>query len=411
MGDRAQLRLGPLNLWSPLLLAPMAGVTDLPFRRLCRQFGERPLLDAPGWQAQLATARRGVDAPSGLYVMEMITARALVEGNRETWRMIQPDDQERVRSVQLYGTNPHVMAAATKLLVEGDYVDHIDMNFGCPVPKVTRRGGGAALPWKRDLYEQIVAGVVETADRHAKDGPGSIPVTVKMRLGIDDDHLTAFDAGKIAENVGAVGVGIHARTQEQYYSGSARWPMISKLKEHLKIPVFGNGDIFSGTDATDMIAETGCDAVIVGRGCQGRPWIFGKIIAEMHGLPEPDDPNLGEVAQIILQHAELMVETTDNEDRAMREMRKHIGWYLRGFPVGGRTRQQLSMVSTLEELGNQLSQLEPDVPFPPVAEGRRGRAGTARTPHLPHGWLDSRSVTESEAAELDLADGDGGSGG
>ena len=403
---RAAVQLGPLSLGTPLILAPMAGVTDLPFRRLCRKFGEAPLPEG-----ELQSARQGVDAPAGLYVMEMVTARALVEQNRETWRMIQPDPQERVRSVQLYGTDPNTMGEAARLLVTGGYADHLDMNFGCPVPKVTRRGGGAALPWKRDLYRDTVAAVVQAADRFAPGGPGSVPVTVKMRLGIDDDHMTALEAGKAAQDVGVAAVGIHARTQEQYYSGKARWEWISRLKDTLRIPIFGNGDVFSGRDAELMLDQTGCDAVIVGRGCQGRPWLFGQIVARLHGFPEPENPNLGQVVDTILEHTDLMAENEGDELRALREMRKHIGWYLRGFPVGGALRQQLSLVSTRAELADLLRTLDFDAPYPEAAAGPRGRAGSPKRPHLPDGWLDTRTVSSAQAEDLHLADGDGGSGG
>ena len=394
------VHLGPLNLWSPVILAPMAGVTDLPFRRLCREFGERPL--DPG---QLSTAEAGKDAPAGLYVMEMVTARALVEGNRETWRMLEPDPDERVRSVQLYGTNPATMAEAARLLVDRHLADHLDMNFGCPVPKVTKRGGGAALPWKLDLYRDIVTGVVREADRRG------IPVTVKMRIGIDDDHVTVFEAARIAQAAGVVAVGLHARTQEQYYSGHARWEWIARLKEQLKVPVLGNGDIFSAQDAREMMAQTGCDAVVIGRGCQGRPWLFEEIVADLWDRSAPTPPNLGQVCRVIERHADLMVQTVGEELRAMREMRKHLGWYLRGFSVGGATRQQLGLVSTRAELSTILATLNAEEPFPEVAAGPRGRAGKAKRPHLPDGWLSARTVSEQEKALLHLAEADGGSGG
>ncbi len=402
----ARLQLGPLSLWTPVILAPMAGVTDLPFRRLAREFGERALSPA-----DLASARPGVDAPSGLYVTEMVTARALVENNQETWRMLTPDPAERVRSVQLYGTNPETMGAAAGTLAERDLADHIDMNFGCPVPKVTKRGGGAALPWKKDLYRDILVSVVEAVDAAAPAGPGAIPVTVKMRIGIDDDHVTALEAAQIAQSVGVSAVGLHARTQEQHYSGVARWEWITRLKERVNIPVFGNGDVFEGVDARKMMQETGCDAVIVGRGCQGRPWLFEEITADLWGQPAPVPPTLSEVRETILRHADLMVASSGDEERAMREIRKHLGWYLRGFSVGGKTRQSLSLVSTLQELQQRLGALDGSEPYPAAACGRRGRAGRPKQPHVPDGWLLSRSVSESERALLQLAEADGGSGG
>ena len=389
----------------------MAGVTDLPFRRLAREFAEEPLA-GPGWTGMpLAAAQPGVDAPAGLYVMEMVTAKALTEGNRETWRMIEPDPAERVRSVQLYGTNPAVMAAATRALVERGYADHIDMNFGCPVPKVTRRGGGAALPWKRDLFQEIVRSVVRAADQYGAGGPGAVPVTVKMRIGIDDDHVTVFDAARIAQQEGIAGVGLHARTQEQHYAGQARWDSIARLKDQMRVPVFGNGDVFSGHDALRMMQQTGCDAVVVGRGCQGRPWLFREIVAQMHGLPSRGDPGMAELSRIIQRHAALMVEAHGDELRAMREMRKHVGWYLRGFAVGGAHRQKLGLVGSRVELAELLSELDQTQPYPAAAAGPRGRAGRPKRPHLPDGWLDSREVSAAERALLHLADDDGGSGG
>lgn len=384
----------------------MAGVTDLPFRRLCRQFGEKPFS-----ADKLASARSRVDAPAGLYLVEMITARALVEGNRESWRMVEPDPHERVRSVQLYGTDPTVMAAATKMLVERGLADHIDMNFGCPVPKVTRRGGGAALPWKLDLYQDILTSVVRAADQFAPAGPGSVPVTVKMRVGIDSDHITALDAAKIAEKTGIAAVSLHARTQEQYYSGQAQWEWISRVKDSVSIPVFGNGDVFSVADATEMMEQTGCDAVVIGRGCQGRPWFFEELVAGMTGQEVPEPPNLGQVCEIISEHAELMVESSGGEDRAMREMRKHLGWYLRGFPVGGNIRRELSLVSSLDQLRKRLDNLPHAEPYPESAHGQRGRGGGLKRPHLPHNWLQSQKITPEQRQELHLGDGDGGSGG
>ncbi len=244
--DAAPLRLGALEVAVPVVLAPMAGITNTAFRRLCREYGE------------------------GLYVSEMITSRALVERNANTMRLIRHHESETPRSIQLYGVDPATMAEAARILVAEDRADHIDMNFGCPVPKVTRKGGGAALPWKLDLFRDIVAAVVGAA--------GEVPVTVKMRKGIDDDHLTYLDAARAAEAAGAAAVALHARTAGQFYSGSADWSAIARLKETVtSIPVLGNGDIWSADDAVRMMAETGCDGVVVGRGCLGRPWLFGDL--------------------------------------------------------------------------------------------------------------------------------------
>lgn len=411
------VHLGAIQVQTPVILAPMAGVTDQAFRRICRDFANRGLpkgvveasgragseLGAPGLVAP------GLVAPGGLFVNEMVTARALVEGNESSWAMVAPDEQDPVRSIQLYGTDPQTLSSATKMLVERGLADHIDLNFGCPVPKVTRKGGGAAIPWKRDLFEDIVTSVVQAADSAAPGGAGSVPVTVKIRIGIDDDHITMFDAARIARSRGVAAVGLHARTQEQYYSGAARWPHIAQLKEMLDIPVFGNGDIFCAEDALEMMHQTGCDAVVIGRGCQGRPWLFEEITAALWGQPQPDAPNLQVVAETLMEHAALATDFDGIEARSMRELRKHVGWYLRGFAVGGAARRQLNLVSTLGELEERLFGLDLDQEFPEAAKRNRGRKGGARKPHLPHGWLDSQYLDEAEKAGLD--DSDGGDGG
>ena len=414
-GGPDSLEVGPLRLWSPVVLAPMAGVTDAPFRRLCREFGEEGL---PAWLRPIdeggsalvdgggtgRVATPGVDAPAGLYVCEMVTSRALVEGNAETWRMVAPDAGERVRSVQLYGVDPRTMARATRMLVERDLVDHVDLNFGCPVPKVTRKGGGAALPWKRDLFADLVGAVVRAAEEAGRGRGRGVPVTVKMRIGIDDDHVTFLDAARLAERAGVAAIALHARTQVQHYSGHAHWDRIARLKEAVRVPVFGNGDVFSGADACAMVRETGCDAVVVGRGCQGRPWLFREIVAALHDLPTPPGPDLGGVARVIERHARWQVEAMGDEGRAMREMRKHVGWYLRGFAVGGSARHALGLVSSLTELHDRLGALDLSQPYPSAAEGPRGRAGGEKVPHLPDGWLDSPVLTDSERAQLHLAE-------
>ncbi|MDO5033948.1 MAG: tRNA dihydrouridine synthase DusB [Actinomycetaceae bacterium] len=395
------LQIGPINLWTPVVLAPMAGVTDVPFRRLCRQYAEAGL--ESGLAAKLDGAEKGVDAPAGLFVCEMITARALIEGSEKTWRMVEPDPEDRVRSVQLYGVDPETMGKAAQMLVERDLVDHLDLNFGCPVPKVTRKGGGAALPWKRDLLEDILKAVVEGANRGGAKIGRDIPVTMKMRIGIDDEHQTYLDAGRIAERSGIAAVALHGRTQAQYYSGKADWEPIAALKDEISIPVMGNGDIFKGDDARQMMEQTGCDAVVVGRGCQGRPWLFTDIASTLSGADLPAvNPSLRTVAQIIREHSELMIDHLGSEFDALRNMRKHIGWYLRGYKVGGESRLKLGRVSSMEELDQLLSELDLDQPAPKSAEAPRGRKGHARRPHLPDGWLDSQVVSVEERAEVAL---------
>ncbi|PTR28810.1 nifR3 family TIM-barrel protein [Rhodococcus sp. OK519] len=364
------LRIGSLELGSPVVLAPMAGITNVAFRTLCRE---------------LELERAG--STSGLYVCEMVTARALVERHPVTMHMTTFGPTETPRSLQLYTVDPEITYAAAKMIVDENLADHIDMNFGCPVPKVTRKGGGSALPYKRRLFGQIVAAAVK-----ATEGT-DIPVTVKMRIGIDAEHHTHLDAGRIAAAEGAAAVALHGRTASQRYSGTADWSEIARLKEHVTdIPVLGNGDIFAAEDAAKMMAETGCDGVVVGRGCLGRPWLFAELSAALNGNEIPVPPTLGEVTAIMLRHGRLLADH-HGEDRGMREMRKHIAWYMRGFPAGSELRNGMARVSSLAELEGFLSQLDPTVPFPKDAEGPRGRQGSPGTVALPDGWLDDPEDT------------------
>jgi nifR3 family TIM-barrel protein len=273
--------------------------------------------------------------------------------------------------------------------------DHIDMNFGCPVPKVTRRGGGAALPFKRRLFGQIVAAAVR-----ATEGT-EIPVTVKFRVGIDDDHHTHLDAGRIAEAEGAAAVALHARTAAQRYSGSADWEQIAQLKQHVRtIPVLGNGDIYDASDALAMMASTGCDGVVIGRGCLGRPWLFAELSAAFTGSPPPEPPTLGEVADIVRRHGRLLA-AHFGEDKGMRDIRKHIAWYLHGFPAGSELRRALALVKTLNELDCLLDRLDGTVAFPDAATGARGRQGSPARVALPEGWLtDPDDCTVPALAEV-----------
>ncbi|WP_439710119.1 tRNA dihydrouridine synthase DusB [Demequina lignilytica] len=377
------LRIGPLEVDTPVVLAPMAGITNAAFRRLCREHG------------------------GGLYVAEMVTSRALVERTPESLRIIAHDPDETPRSVQVYGVDPATIGAAVRMICEEDRADHIDMNFGCPVPKVTRKGGGAVLPWKRDLFRDIVRAAVREASRF------DIPVTVKMRKGVDDDHLTYLDAARTAEREGVSAVGLHARTAAEYYSGEADWSSIARLKDAIRtIPVLGNGDIWQAEDAIRMVEETGCDGVVVGRGCMGRPWLFADLQAAFEGRPERVRPGLRTVADTIYRHGELMVaHFGDDEDKAMREIRKHMSWYLKGYPVGGEVRRSLGLVSTLAELRSILDTLDLDSPYPGAeAEGPRGRQGSPRVPACPDGWLDTQDITPDlelrlREAELSVSGG------
>ena len=375
---RSALQIGPIALRSPVVLAPMAGVTNVAFRTLCRE---------------LELARAGT--VSGLYVCEMVTARALVERNASTLHMTTFGPEESPRSLQLYTVDPATTYAAAKMIVDDDMADHIDMNFGCPVPKVTRRGGGAALPYKRRLFGQIVAAAVR-----ATEGTG-IPVTVKFRIGIDDYHHTHLDAGRIAAEEGAAAVALHARTAAQRYSGNANWDRIAELKQHVTdVPVLGNGDIFDAEDALKMMAVTECDGVVIGRGCLGRPWLFAELSAAFSGRPCPTPPTLGEVAAIARRHGELLADHF-GEDKGMRDMRKHVAWYLHGFPAGADLRRALALVKTLSEFDELLAQLDPDVPFPHAAEGPRGRQGSPGSVSLPEGWLaDPDDCTVPAGADL-----------
>ncbi|WP_442928331.1 tRNA dihydrouridine synthase DusB [Microbacterium sp. MMO-56] len=370
------LRIGPIVLDAPVVLAPMAGITNTAFRRLCREYG------------------------AGLYVSEMITTRALVERNATTMRLITHHESETPRSIQLYGVDPATTEAAVRLLVEEDRADHIDLNFGCPVPKVTRKGGGAALPWKLGLFREIVTRAVRAA--------GDVPLTVKMRKGIDADHLTFLDAGRIAEDAGVAAVALHARTAAEFYSGTADWDAIAQLAQTVtSVPVLGNGDIWSGADAVRMMAETGCDGVVVGRGCLGRPWLFGDLAAAFGAPGIRPDATLGFVAGAFRRHAELLVEFFEDEGRGCRDIRKHVAWYFKGYPVGGEIRAALATASTLAEIDDLLAQLDLAAPYPGAgAEGQRGRAGTPKRPALPDGWLASREMSGEAARALAEAEVD-----
>ncbi|MDP3950392.1 tRNA dihydrouridine synthase DusB [Microbacterium sp.] len=356
------LRIGPIDLDVPVVLAPMAGITNTAFRLLCREYG------------------------AGLYVSEMITSRALVERNDTTMRLIRHHESETPRSIQLYGVDPKTIAEAVRIIVAEDHADHVDLNFGCPVPKVTRKGGGAALPWKTSLFAEIVDQAVKAA--------GDIPLTVKMRKGIDPDHLTFLDAGRAAEDAGAAAVALHARTASEFYSGHADWNSIGELKQAVtSIPVLGNGDIWSADDAVRMMAETDCDGVVVGRGCLGRPWLFGDLAAAFGAESRPVDATLGFVADAFRRHAELLVDFLEDEDHGCRDIRKHVAWYFKGYPVGSDIRTGLATAQSLAHIDDLLGQLDRDAPYPGAdAEGQRGRAGRPKRPALPDKWLESRDV-------------------
>ncbi|KOG49435.1 tRNA dihydrouridine synthase DusB [Streptomyces varsoviensis] len=382
-----QLKIGPHSVQPPVVLAPMAGITNAPFRTLCREFS----------------------GGKGLFVSEMITTRALVERDAKTMRLIHFDGSERPRSIQLYGVDPATVGKAVRMIVDEDLADHIDLNFGCPVPKVTRKGGGSALPYKRHLLRSIL--------REAVTGAGGLPVTMKMRKGIDDDHITYLDAGRIAVDEGVTAIALHGRTAAQHYGGTADWESIARLKETVpEIPVLGNGDIWSADDALRMVRETGCDGVVVGRGCLGRPWLFGDLVAAFEGEGEGAGdgtgvtyaaPTLGEVSRVMLRHAELLARWLDSEERGVIDFRKHVAWYTKGFSVGSEMRKRLAVTSSLAELSALMSELDLDQPWPAGADGPRGRTSGRSRVVLPDGWLDDpydRSAVGAEA-ELDTSGG------
>ena len=353
------LKVGPLEVDPPVVLAPMAGVTNAAYRALCRSFG------------------------AGLFVSEMVSARALCEDNGRTRQMVAFHDDEDVRSVQLYGVDPHWVGEAVRRVVDLG-AHHVDLNSGCPSPKVTRRGGGAALPAHHVLFGNVV--------RAAVDAAGPVPVTVKMRMGLHDDALTYLEAAAAAADAGVAAIALHARTAEQLYSGRADWSAIATLKAHVTgVPVLGNGDIWAAPDALRMMSETGCDGVVLGRGCLGRPWLFRDLSDAFAGRPVQAPPSLGEVADVMRRHAELLVELFDDERFAMRDFRKHTGWYLTGYAVGGEKRRLLGLVASREELDALLRTLDQDARLPEGHENLpRGHLSGPRPVSLPERWMDTR---------------------
>ncbi len=369
------LSIGAITLPSPVVLAPMAGITNAPYRTLCREYG------------------------GGLFVSEMIGARALTEGNAKTRELTRFGPGETPRSLQLYGTDPTAIGEAVRMLVDIDHVDHIDLNFGCPAPKITRHGGGAAVPYKRRLFAAIVASAVDAA--------GGVPVTVKMRIGLDDDHPTHIESGRVAQDLGAAAVALHARTAEQLYAGEARWHEIEKLKVAVTtIPVLGNGDIWEAEDAARMMDQTGCDGVVIGRGCLGRPWFFRELEETLKGAERTAAPTLGGVVVAMRRHARLLVDWFGTAV-GIRSFRKHPGWYLKGFPIGNDVRHLLNQVEDLDHLDELLEMLDPSLPYPLVPDARRGHTHGPRRMKLPTGFLDD----PDEMPRLPEAAGEAVSGG
>jgi len=376
-GEFPVLRIGEISVWPPVVLAPMAGVTNPPFRSLCRAYG------------------------AGLYVSEMITARALVEGNRKTLLLASFGAEETTRSLQLYGVDPRYVGEAVRLLVGEGRVDHLDMNFGCPVRKVTSKGGGAAIPLKPRLLRAIVRAAVQAA--------GRVPVTLKFRIGIDDRHETYLDSGRVAQEEGCAAVGLHARTAAQLYDGEARWEAIARLKQEVThIPVLGNGDVWEAEDALRMMRTTGCDGVIVGRGCLGRPWLFRDLACVFDGREPANPPSLGGVVDVMLEHARLLAEWLGDESAAMKAFRKHSSWYTKCFPGSAPLRQRLMQVLRVAELHEVLAGVDGSLPYPPEAmRVPRGKAGGTQKVALPEGYLDHLDDDEAPGPEAETVDSGG----
>jgi nifR3 family TIM-barrel protein len=375
------LKIGNIELASPIVLAPMAGVTNAPFRTLCREFA------------------------SGLmYVNEMVMATALVHGSAKTERMVTFAPDESPRSLQLYGSDPVMLARAVTKLCENDIVDHIDMNFGCPVAKVTRKGGGAAVPAKPNLLRAIMKAAVKAAE------PYGIPVTAKFRIGVDEDLITYLNTGRIAEEEGIASIALHARTAEQHYSGIARWDAIAALKEAVtSIPVLGNGDIWTADDAVRMVNETGCDGVVIGRGCLGRPWLFEDLADAFNGREVKAPRTLGFVVDVMKRHLRTLVEhfgdDSSGTSRGVRDFRKHVSWYLTGYPVGGEVRHRLATADSIEAFDAILDEmLERNGADMTVVEGgeslRRGKTSGPIKVSLPEGFrgcLDDMTVPDDDS--------------
>ncbi|MHC4339190.1 MAG: tRNA dihydrouridine synthase DusB [Planctomycetota bacterium] len=370
-GEFRPLSIGTIEVWPPVVLAPMAGVTNYPFRKLCRRFG------------------------AGLYISEMITAKALVLGNKKTWHLAAFGPDESPRSLQLYGVEPASLAEATRRLVAENGTDHIDLNFGCPVRKVTSKGGGSAIPLKPRLLARLVRAVVGSA--------GEVPVSMKFRKGIDDTLTTYREAGRVGQEEGCSLVGLHARTAAQLYDGEADWEAIADLKSRVEIPVLGNGDIWEGEDALRMMRRTGCDGVIVGRGCLGRPWLFRDLADLFDGRVPQDPPGFGEVIDIMLEHAELLC-AWFGEERGIVAMRKFTTWYTKSFPGGAALRKRLTLIRSLDDLRARTADADRKAPFPPAGmRARRGKRSGTQTVRLPHGYLDSLDDDTPPCAEAEDA--------
>ncbi|MBQ7765255.1 MAG: tRNA dihydrouridine synthase DusB [Lachnospiraceae bacterium] len=309
------LQIGDVNLKNPFILAPMAGVTDLPFRVLCSEMG------------------------AGLNCMEMVSAKAITYHNKATWDMMKIDPRETCVSLQLFGSEPDVMAEAAKRIEELPF-QIMDINMGCPVPKVVNNGEGSALMKNPVLVGQIVEAVA---------GAICKPLTVKIRAGFDEDSINAVEIARIAQESGAAAVAVHGRTRQQFYSGTADWEIIGRVKDALSIPVIGNGDVTDGESAKRLMKETGCDGIMIGRAARGNPWIFQNIIKYFETGEVVGKPPMEEMQQMILRHGKMLLECK-GEYTAVREMRQHVAWYTSGYHNSAALRRRINEAESMEEL-------------------------------------------------------------
>lgn len=309
------LKIGSVTLPNNLILAPMAGVTDLPFRLLCKEQG------------------------AGLLCMEMVSAKAILYKNRNTESLLEIDPRENPVSLQLFGSDPEIISTIAHQIEERPF-DILDLNMGCPVPKIVNNGEGSALMKNPKLAGEIIRRTVRAIDK---------PVTVKIRKGFDDEHINAVEMAKIAEDAGAAAVAVHGRTREQFYSGKADWDIIRQVKEAVSIPVIGNGDLLTAEEVIAMEEQTGCDGFMIARGAQGNPWIFRQILHYFETGEHLAKPTLEEVTQMILRHARMMLEFK-GEYIGIREIRKHAAWYTAGYPNSARLRVAINNVESFEAL-------------------------------------------------------------
>jgi nifR3 family TIM-barrel protein len=325
MSDVMKLKIKNVELENNVILAPMAGVTDLPYRILCKEQG------------------------CGLVYTEMVSAKAIYYNNKNTKLLLQINEKERPVAVQLFGAEPDLMAdMAKKIVQENPLIDIIDINMGCPVPKVVNNNEGSALMKNPKLVGEIVNKVSKAID---------IPLTIKIRKGFDESSINAVEIAKIAEENGAAAIGVHGRTREQYYSGKADWNIIRKVKESVCIPVLGNGDIFQPEDAKRMIDETNCDGILIGRGAQGNPWIFKRIIHYLNNDELLSLPDINEIVNTMSRHLEMLT-NYKGEYTAVREMRKHISWYTKGLPGSTYIRKEINSIESMDKLKDKLKELK-----------------------------------------------------